>query len=425
MNEFNNLKEKAAREKKIINEIDSLFQHLQSTDNIREKNSVSKQINSLKNSLKKTNEESIKEINKITLNRPLSPAPVIIKKEAAKQEPVRISRNYKLEGELSELERGTLKRIRKGGKKLAKKEEKKPSKYIEISNRLFSAKSKNLLKTKNFQSIQKDLQKTNLRFTPSSYVSVMFLSTIISFIAGFFIFLFLLFFDISAFPVIGIAGGNLGLRALKVVGVWFALPLATFVFMYLYPSIEMKSLGNKINQELPFATIHMATIAGSMVEPSNIFAIIIATKEYPYLEKEFTKLINEINVYGLDLVSALRATAGNTASKKLADLLNSLATTINSGGDLVDFFEKRSQNFLFEYRLEREKYIKTAETFMDIYISVVIAAPMILMLLLMMMKIGGLGISLSSSMIALIMVLAVAGINIVFLSFLQLKQPGE
>jgi len=42
-----------------------------------------------------------------------------------------------------------------------------------------------------------------------------------------------------------------------------------------------------------------------------------------------------------------------------------------------------------------------------------------------MMKISGLGISISSFMISLIMVLGVSLINVVFLSFLHLKQPEE
>ena len=192
--------------------------------------------------------------------------------------------------------------------------------------------------------------------------------------------------------------------------------------MYLYPSLEKSSAELRINEELPFATIHMSAISGSMIDPSKIFNIIISTKEYPYLEKEFKKLINEINIYGYDFVSALRNSASNSPSKKLSELFNGLATTINSGGDLPEFFDKRSQTLLFEHGLEKEKKTKAAETFMDIYISVVIAAPMILMILLMMMKISGLGISLSTSMISLIMVLAVTTVNIVFLTFLHLKK---
>src|SRR3989344_1029985 len=153
--------------------------------------------------------------------------------------------------------------------------------------------------------------------------------------------------------------------------------------------MEKKSSEGKINQELPFAVVHMSAISSSMIEPSKIFNIIISTKEYPALEKEFIKIQNEINIYGYDLVTALRNRSFNSPSKKLAELFNGLATTITSGGNLPVFFEKRSQSLLFEYRLDMEKQGKASETFMDIYISVVIASPMVLMLLLMMMRISG------------------------------------
>ena len=141
--------------------------------------------------------------------------------------------------------------------------------------------------------------------------------------------------------------------------------------------------------------------------------------------KSVTKLLNEINIYGYDLITALKNVSYNSPSKKLSELLNGLATTISSGGNLPDFFKKRSETLLFEYKIEREKQIKTSETFMDVYISVVIAAPMILMLLLVMMKISGLGFSLSTGTITLITVLGVFLINIFFLTFLQIKQPVE
>src|SRR3989344_586929 len=202
------------------------------------------------------------------------------------------------------------------------------------------------------------------------------------------------------------------------------IELATRIFSKTAKKFIKKDIFKDIERELPFATIHMSSIAGSMINPSKIFNIILETREYPHLEKEFTKLINEINVYGYDLVTALRNMAFNCPSLKLSELYNGLAVTINSGGNLPGFFEERSKSLLFEYRLDREKLTKSSETFMDIYISVVIAAPMIFMLLLMMMKISGLGLSLSTSMISLIMILGVSMINVVFLVFLQLKQPG-
>jgi flagellar protein FlaJ len=167
----------------------------------------------------------------------------------------------------------------------------------------------------------------------------------------------------------------------------------------------------------------MSAISGSMIEPSKIFQILISTREYPHLQKELVKLMNEMNLFGYDLVTALKIMASRSPSKKLSELFNGLATTLTSGGNLRAFFDKRAESLLFDYRILREKYTKSAETFMDIYISVVIAAPMVMMLLLMMMKISGLGISLSTSMITLIIISAVSIINLGFIVFLHLRQP--
>src|SRR3989338_3255340 len=177
-----------------------------------------------------------------------------------------------------------------------------------------------------------------------------------------------------------------------------------FVFMNYYPSLEKKSIGNSINQELPFVVIHMSAVAGSMIEPSKMFSVIISTKEYPHTRKEFIKLINQVNIYGYDLVTALRDAANKSPSAKLAELYRGLATTVVSGGSLNEFLDKRAQSLLFEYRIDREKYTKMTESFMDIYISVVIAAPMIFMLVLILIRISNIGLGLSAQAITVLII---------------------
>ena len=114
----------------------------------------------------------------------------------------------------------------------------------------------------------------------------------------------------------------------------------------------------------------------------------------------------------------------NSPSKKLSELLSGLSTTLTTGGSLQEFFKENARDFLFEYRLKKEKEAKFAETFMDLYISVVIAAPMIFMLLLIIMKMGGLPIPLSSVDLMILIMVAVSVMNIFFLLFLHLKQSN-
>jgi flagellar protein FlaJ len=420
---IDNLKENFEREKKIAAEIGSLYEDLKNSRNGEEQKMISSQILFLKNSLKKTGENVIDATKSISVVKPLnisSSAPKLSMKTPEETFP----ENKEKKTKITALEKLSLKRMKQKEIKVVQKKEKKPNLYVKIASSLFYNKAMSLINKGKFYSLRRDLIKANLEFVPANYVSVIFFTTLISFFASIFITLFFLFFSLVVSPPFIVASETaFGLRFLQVFWIIFAIPAGVFTFAYFYPSMEKKSLGAKINNELPFATIHMSSISNSMIEPSKIFTIIISTGEYPNLEKEFIKLLNEVNVYGYDLVSALRDMAFNSPSRKLGDLYNGLATTITSGGDLPEFFDKRAQSLLFDHRLEQEKQAKSAETFMDIYISVVIAAPMILMLLLMMMRVSGLGISLSTSMITLVMVLSVSVLNIVFLAFLQLKQP--
>ena len=425
------LKNRIAKEKRIILELNFLFQSLKKEKDTKGKRMISSQINLLKESLKITGQGTARVIESLSAGEPPEEVKKVEKKEETLKKKLieKISPRIKLfskKMKTTYLERQVLRRLKKKRTKIKLIKKKKPNKYVQISNNLFKNTSMKMFNKWDMSLLKRDLIKANLQFAPLGYLSVILFTTLLSIIAGFLIFLFFLFFNVgSQLPIITLANEGFFPRFLKVFWIILVVPLGTFLLMYFYPSLEKKSAEHKINEELPFVTIHMDAISGSMVEPSKIFSIIISTEEYPAIKREFTKLLNEINIYGYDLVTALRDTATKTPSNKLAELFNGLAVTITSGGSLSNFFEKRAESLLFDYRLEREKYTKTAETFMDIYISVVIAAPMIFMLLLMMMKISGLGLALSTSMISLIMVLGVSMINIVFMTFLHLKQPKE
>jgi archaellum biogenesis protein FlaJ (TadC family) len=120
----------------------------------------------------------------------------------------------------------------------------------------------------------------------------------------------------------------------------------------------------------------------------------------------------------------LNNVANSTPSTKLAELFSGLSTTITSGSSLQDFFQKRSETLMAAYRLEREDYIKLAEMFMDIYIAVVIAAPMILMIVLILILKFNIVPGLSELELTMLMISIIALINVVFISVIHLKQPN-
>ncbi len=296
--------------------------------------------------------------------------------------------------------------------------------YGKISNKIFLAFSQKLVDEGSFKSLRLDVRKSNINVLSTTYLSMLFLSTLLAFFVGIFIMTFLLFFKVNILGFgVTLQTGEFFARFVKLSWIPFVSSLLTGILFYTYPGAEKKSLGKRIEQELPFVVIHMGSISGSGISPLEVFKIIAMSKEYEFAGQEFRKILNQTNLYGYDLSSALRNVSLSTPSQKLGELLNGLGVAINSGGDISKFFEKRADSLLLEYRLEREKASKSAETFMDLYISVVIATPMILLMLLVVIAVAKVQTGFNAGQMTITIIGIVAIVNILFLSFLHLKQP--
>lgn len=296
--------------------------------------------------------------------------------------------------------------LKKISDKDGKEEVQKPNELARISNKIFSKFAIRI--APQLKDVDDDLKKANIRFLISTYISMALFVSALVFSLSLIAMIVLLIFSFS-----------------YITWIWtpFAAALLSLVLFYIYPSMEKGSFKKSIEQELPFAVIHMSAIAGSNVEPYKIFKIISMSKEYPHLSVEIRKMVNQIDFYGLDLVTALKNAAKTTSSTKLSELYSGLATNISTGGNIKDYLEKKSENLLLDYKLEREKATEIAGTFMNIYISVVIVAPLILMILFIIMNVSNLGLNVGIDFITVITVSLIFLINIVFLIVLNIKQP--
>ncbi len=319
-------------------------------------------------------------------------------------------------------------------KKIKKKQKEKPKKlekfnttnwYGKLSNKVFFNFSQKLVNEGSFKSLIMDIRKSNLNILSTTYLSMMFMTIMIASVLGLFMMIFFLFFSFDFLNLsIEVYSGSYLLRFIKILWILIAVPGAAFLALYSYPAAEKKSTAGKINQEIPFVVIHMASISGSGIEPVELFRIIATSKEYEFAGNEFSKILNQTNLYGYDLSTALRNVSLSTPSSKFSELLNGMAVTINSGGDMKKFFEKRAESLLLEYRLEREKANKSAETFMDLYISIVIATPMIMVMLLVIISISKISTGFNPNQMTTAIIGLVAIVNVMFIAFLHMKQPN-
>ncbi len=283
---------------------------------------------------------------------------------------------------------------------------------IGFSNRLFGPLAFELSQTL-FKDLKYSIRKANMPFLLSAYLSLMFFSTFVAFFVGLF-FAFL----------ISILSNATILVFLRNIALSLLLPFIVFISFYLYPSSKISGTKQDIENELPFATVHMSAIASSGVEPSKIFKILALSREYKNIAKEARKIVNQINIYGYDLTSALKNVASMTSNKKFAELLNGMSATITGGGNLSSYLNEKAKDMLRDYKLSREKYATTISMYADIYTALLIAAPLMFMLILVIIGSLGTGImGFDAATLSTIGIVVIALLNFIFLIFLQLTQP--
>jgi pilus assembly protein TadC len=304
--------------------------------------------------------------------------------------------------------------------------------FVTISNKIFFKTSGNLVDKGYFKDIGTHLKKGGFVFLLKSYISVVLFVTLLSILFSLIAAFFLFFFNVGGENIISpvnFSEDNIVSKIMVSFLILFSIPIITFFSALYYPYTEVSTLASKINAELPFVVIQMAAIASSDVEPTNIFKILSKNKDSPALARESKKIMNQVNLYGFDLTTALKNVAEASSSDKWAEVLNGMASTVISGGSLGNYLSKTSDSLLFHYRIEKEKSTKFAETFMGLYISIVIAAPMMIMLLLVIMSVADIDLPLSlfgSPVIgiAALMSSIVFIINIFFIFYLYNSQKG-
>ncbi|VVB60082.1 Type II secretion system (T2SS), protein F [uncultured archaeon] len=267
-----------------------------------------------------------------------------------------------------------------------------------------------------FEPLKEAITVSDMEVIPESYVGII---TALSFVAAFAVALLV---AIEA----AIFGGSFLWTLLGMLIFPMLIFLIIFTLGYIYPFQRVSTKRQSINTNLPFAINHMAAIASSGVPPEKAFEMMAQFKEYGAVSTESRNLVRQINVFGKDILNAIRFTAARTPSKELKELFYGILSIIETGGNLKDYLNEMAQLALFNYQLERKKYIETLSTYADIYTAILIAAPLFLVSILAVMNIvpgsdlGGLSIE---EFMKIGVYVLIPGLNVGFLLFISYTQP--
>ena len=201
--------------------------------------------------------------------------------------------------------------------------------------------------------------------------------------------------------------------------------MLTLIIFFYYPNIIVDNRRREIKNDLPFAILHMAAVAGSGARLIDVFAMLLQSGEYKALSGEIKRIMNYVHLFGYNLTTALKSISQITPSPDFKELLNGMISTIESGGSIKNFLKSKAEDTMNTYRLERKKYVEVLSTYSDIYTAILIAAPLLFIIVLVMIniigsKLGGLDISFIQKLGTFVIVPA---LNIGFIVFMNIVQP--
>ncbi|MFB6088835.1 MAG: hypothetical protein ABEK36_03600, partial [Candidatus Aenigmatarchaeota archaeon] len=116
-----------------------------------------------------------------------------------------------------------------------------------------------------FENLRPALKKSGINLDLREYLSISFMTILITFIIE---------FPLLAFIIGFIPGFNVPIAFLLGFTISILISMGLFFFFYIYPSMKVDSRKKQIEYELPFATIYMATISGGDTPPTTMFKVL-------------------------------------------------------------------------------------------------------------------------------------------------------
>ncbi|MBT0159289.1 hypothetical protein G4O51_04820 [Candidatus Bathyarchaeota archaeon A05DMB-2] len=231
-----------------------------------------------------------------------------------------------------------------------------------------------------FTDLDANLQKAGLKFNFKAYVSLTLLASFSAALAV-----------AAASPLLLclIFKMSVGSALLFSLGAALFTWVFTVVGFYLYPVYQADKHRRELDDELSFTTGYMAILASAGVHPEKIFQS-LSTLDVPLAaSKEAREVVKNINLFGLDIISALEKASRRTPSERLRDTIEGIISVIHTGGNLEVFLRNRFKTAMKMKRLSLKKYSDSLAVLSEVYVALLLTGPLLLVIMVSVMAVLG------------------------------------
>lgn len=159
--------------------------------------------------------------------------------------------------------------------------------------------------------------------------------------------------------------------------------------IYAYPILQAHGRRTGIEMDLPHAVTYMQALSSTLTLYDIFRNVYEAGDLYGEVSKECGLIVRDVEVFGLDLITAMRNTQEATPSDNFKELLNDLSLVYRSGGSLSNFFNSKSESYRELARQEQEALLQILEMIAEVYVTAFVAGPIAIIIMLVAQNLTG------------------------------------
>ena len=163
------------------------------------------------------------------------------------------------------------------------------------------------------------------------------------------------------------------------------VPISIGLYYISLPASKAKSRGKKIDRFLPYAANFINTMSVAGISPSEIFEALSKVELYGEIQKEAKKITTEINMMGVDTVTAMQNAIKISPSTKFKEFIQGILSTIQSGSELGPYFERCVERYMATDLVDRKRNLESLAIMAEAFVVTVIAFPLFLTIIISIM----------------------------------------
>jgi len=155
----------------------------------------------------------------------------------------------------------------------------------------------------------------------------------------------------------------------------------TYAVFIMYPSVEAGNRRRNIDASLPYAINYVTSMSTAGITPAEVFRLLGDSPIYGESSVEARYIAREIDIFGRDLIDALRLVSSSTPSKRMKEFLQGAMASIASGGNLTDYFRTKADQYALENRQTQKLFLDTLGLIAESYVTAMVAGTLFLIIL--------------------------------------------